>query len=144
MKTELNCSLLNKKIFFAGNICRSPIAEAVFLDAIKRAEVEDDWIVDSAAISDWHVGRLPDERAWNIMKKYNLEYNYNNRARQIEGDDFRNFDYIFGMDDYNISDLNELAPNDKKAKIFMLGEFDPEGPRQIKDPYCVSETDIYY
>lgn len=122
---------------FTGNICRSPIAEALFLDAIKRAGVEDDWIVESAAIADWHVGRPPDDRAWSIMKKYNLEYNYTIRAKQIVENDFKYFDYIFGMDEYNINDLNEIAPCDKTCRIFMLGEFDPQGSQQIRDPYCV-------
>lgn len=42
------------------------------------------------------------------------------------------------QDDYNIEDLMELKPDDAKAQIFLLGDFDPEGERIIRDPYCVS------
>lgn len=69
------------------------------------------------------------------MDRYNLAYD--NRARQITKDDFYQFDYIIGMDYYNIEDLNDLKPADSKAKILLLGDFDPEGERIIRDPYAV-------
>lgn len=118
-----------------GNICRSPIAEAVFVDRIGKAGVTEDWEVDSAAIGSWHVGRNPDSRAMSIMSKYNLPYH--NKARQIKKEDFRHYDFIFGMDDENISDLKGLAPKDATAKILLLGDYDPENDRIIRDPYYV-------
>lgn len=71
------------------------------------------------------------------MKKHNLEYK--NKARQIKTEDFRHYDYIFGMDDENIEDLKGLAPTDGTAKLLLLGDFDPEGERIIRDPYYVSD-----
>lgn len=65
----------------SGNICRSPIAEAVFIDEVKKAGVADQWEIDSAAIGSWHVGRNPDSRALATMKKHNLAYS--NKARQV-------------------------------------------------------------
>lgn len=69
------------------------------------------------------------------MKKHNLAYN--NKARQIKQDDFKKYDYIFGMDDENIDDLKGLFPKDGTAKILLFGDFDPEGDRIIRDPYYV-------
>lgn len=74
------------------------------------------------------------------MDKYNLAYD--NRARQITDDDFYKFDYIFGMDYNNIEDLNDLKPDDAKAKILLLGDFDPNGEGIIRDPYCVINIKI--
>lgn len=54
---------------------------------------------------------------------------------QIKTEDFKHFDYIFGMDDDNIDDLNSMKPKDGKAKILLLGDFDPQGERIIRDPY---------
>lgn len=122
--------------FSIGNICRSPLAEAVFIDEVKKAGEQSNWEIDSAAIGSWHIGREPDHRALATMKKHNLAYN--NRARQIKSIDFTNYDYIFGMDDENIDDLNGLCPKDGTAKILLLGDFDPEGDRIIRDPYYVS------
>lgn len=73
------------------------------------------------------------------MNKHNLEYS--NKARQIKTEDFRKFDYIFGMDDENMSDLDELKPSDGKAKLLLLGEFDPKGERIIRDPYYDNNSD---
>lgn len=64
-----------------GNICRSPIAEAVFIDTVAKAGQSADWEIDSAAIGPWHAGKKPDHRAQKTMQNYNLEYN--NTARQV-------------------------------------------------------------
>lgn len=123
--------------FHSGNICRSPIAEAVFINELKKAGEESNWEIDSAAIEPWYVGRDPDQRAVATMHKHNLTYH--NRTRiVIEPDDFKKYDYIFGMDDENIDKLHEICPEDATAKILLLGDFDPEGDRIIRDPYHVS------
>jgi low molecular weight phosphotyrosine protein phosphatase len=58
----------------------------------------------------------------------------------VKKSDFNEFDYIFGMDDDNMDDLNSLAPSGSKAKLELLGTYDPEGERIIRDPYYVSHT----
>lgn len=103
---------------------------------MKKAGEEADWEIDSAAIGAWHVGRDPDQRALATMRKHNLTYN--NRARQIKTPDFKKYDYIFGMDDENIDDLKRMIPPDSTTKILLLGDFDPQGDRIIRDPYYVS------
>ncbi|KRT82851.1 hypothetical protein AMK59_3964 [Oryctes borbonicus] len=129
---------MSKKVLFVclGNICRSPIAEAVFLDLIKQRGVQDKWEADSAALGGWHEGNLPDQRAMATLRKHNISYS--NRARQIDEIDYNTFDYIFGMDENNISNLKRDAPEDAKGKIMLLGDLDPEGDRIIRDPYYVS------
>lgn len=72
------------------------------------------------------------------MKKHNLDYN--NKARQIKDADFKKFDYIFGMDNENMDELNDLKPRDGTAKLLLLGNFDPEGERIIRDPYYDSDS----
>lgn len=92
-------------------------------------------MVDSAAIGPWHAGKLPDGRARKVLEERNIVYN--NRARQIKDDDFNKFDYVFGMDYENIEDLQRLKPTGSKAEILLLGDFDPEGEKIIRDPYYV-------
>ncbi|XP_037028445.1 low molecular weight phosphotyrosine protein phosphatase 1-like isoform X1 [Bradysia coprophila] len=124
-----------KKVLFVclGNICRSPIAEAVFVDVVSKQGHTANFEIDSAAIGSWHVGRRPEHRAQSTMKKHGLAYS--NTARQIKKEDFNHYDYIFGMDDENIGDLNSRSPTGSTAKILLLGDFDPEGERIIRDPY---------
>lgn len=69
---------------------------------------------------------------------------YDNRARQITDDDFREFDFILGMDEYNLNDLNDFKPDDCTAKILLLGDFDSLGERIIRDPYCVSNWTLLF
>ncbi|XP_063709553.1 low molecular weight phosphotyrosine protein phosphatase 1-like [Culicoides brevitarsis] len=116
-----------------GNICRSPLAEAVFLKQINDKGIAGNFNVDSAAIGSWHIGKRPDHRAIKTMENHNLPYD--NRCRQITKEDFNKFDFIFGMDDENMSDLKRLAPKGSSAKLFLLGEFDPNKERIIRDPY---------
>jgi low molecular weight phosphotyrosine protein phosphatase len=78
-----------------GNICRSPIAEAVIADQVKKQNLQNKFFIDSAAIGPWHVGKSPDRRALETMRKHDLEYT--NKARKITKEDFRKFRYIFGM-----------------------------------------------
>lgn len=82
LKIQFNETFCKKLNNIAGNICRSPIAEAVFIDVVKSAGQSDQWTIDSAAIGSWHVGNSPDSRALSTMRKHNLEYN--NTAQQVK------------------------------------------------------------
>ncbi|XP_077549021.1 low molecular weight phosphotyrosine protein phosphatase-like isoform X2 [Haemaphysalis longicornis] len=125
----------SKSVLFVclGNICRSPIAEAVFRHVARERGVLDQWEVDSAATGEWHVGKKPDKRAIQCMQDHCVEMDH--RARLVRSSDFRHFQYIFGMDEANMRDLRALAPSDSTAQIEMLGSYDPEGKSVIRDPY---------
>ncbi|XP_067003137.1 low molecular weight phosphotyrosine protein phosphatase-like [Anabrus simplex] len=116
-----------------GNICRSPIAEAVFRDLLKRRNLLEEWDVDSAALGSWHVGNQPDRRAQKCLKLHGIDYKHT--VRQIKEDDFNRFQHIFGMDEENMRELNRKAPKNCAAKLHLLGDFDPRGERIIRDPY---------
>lgn len=105
----------------------------MFVDTVSKAGQTGRWSVDSAAIGSWHVGKKPDHRALSTMRKHDLPYS--NVAQQVKPEHFRTFDYIFGMDTENIDDLRGLAPQGATARVLMLGDFDPEGDRIIRDPY---------
>ncbi|NXX00759.1 PPAC phosphatase, partial [Larus smithsonianus] len=65
-----------------GNICRSPIAEAVFRKLVTDEKLESKWMTDSAAVSDWNVGRSPDARALSCLRNHGIETAH--KARQVE------------------------------------------------------------
>lgn len=79
-----------------GNICRSPMAEAIFQDMVKKAGLTDQIQVDSAGIGSWHVGEPAHSGTLEILKKNKI--NYNGRARQLERVDLDEFDYVLAMD----------------------------------------------
>lgn len=65
-----------------GNICRSPIADAVFRSEKNKRGLQDQWQVDSAAIIGYHLGKRPDNRALSTLKENGIT-NYSHRARQV-------------------------------------------------------------
>ncbi|XP_054976471.1 low molecular weight phosphotyrosine protein phosphatase isoform X1 [Sorex araneus] len=140
-----------KSVLFVclGNICRSPIAEAVFRKLATDQNVLDKWRIDSAATSTYEIGNPPDYRGQNCMKKHDVPMNH--IARQvpylnlkITKEDFATFDYILCMDESNLRDLNRKSNQVKncKAKIELLGSYDPQKQTIIEDPYYGNESDF--
>ena len=89
-----------------GNICRSPAAEAIFIDLINQKGLNDCFFVDSEGTGSWHIGKKADIRMRIAAKKRGLEIL--STARQINIEDFEKFNYIVAMDDSNFEDINDL------------------------------------
>lgn len=118
-----------------GNICRSPISEALFLELLEKKGERNSWKVDSAAIIDYHVGKNPDSRTMKTLNKNGIT-SYTHKVRQIRNSDFGEFDYPVGMDTDNMSDLEDLKPKNSKAKLVMFGDYDTDGSKTyVEDPY---------
>eukprot|EP00071_Canis_lupus_P024001 XP_013975698.1 low molecular weight phosphotyrosine protein phosphatase [Canis lupus familiaris] len=83
-----------------SNICRSPIAEAVFRKLVTDQKLSDNWRIDSAATSTYEIGNPPDYRGQSCMKKHGIPMNH--IARQVTKEDFATFDYILCMDESNL------------------------------------------
>ncbi|XP_034756372.1 low molecular weight phosphotyrosine protein phosphatase isoform X3 [Etheostoma cragini] len=133
-----------KSVLFVclGNICRSPIAEAVFRKMATDAGVVDKWAIDSGATSDWNIGSSPDARGVACLRKHGIETSH--RARQVTKEDFMSFEYILCMDENNLSELNRKAKLVKNhhSKIELLGSYDPQKQLIIEDPYYGSDKDF--
>jgi protein-tyrosine phosphatase len=110
-----------------GNICRSPMAEAVL------AHLAPDWQVDSAGTGDWHVGDPPDQRTTTELSHHGIVRRH--LGRQVQPADFRRYDLILAMDRQNLRNLQALAPSDSTARVCLLGAFDPQGDSEVPDPY---------
>jgi protein-tyrosine phosphatase len=119
-----------------GNICRSPLAQGVFQDLVKREQLDDQIIVSSAGTSAWHVGDLPDQRMRQTAQSKGIQLR--SRARQFQRKDFRQFDLVLAMDESNLANLEEIAPTTlPKDKLMLFRSFDPEsdGNLDVPDPY---------
>ncbi|KAK7473628.1 hypothetical protein BaRGS_00035106 [Batillaria attramentaria] len=126
-----------------GNICRSPMAEAIMQHLLAQRGESDKWELDSAATADYHIGKQPDKRTLQTLKKHGIT-NYKHTVRLLTKKDFNDFDIIFGMDDDNMSDLEEVKPKGEcRAKLQMLGEWDPNMERIIVDPYWIGTMEAF-
>ena len=119
-----------------GNICRSPTAEACFLDRIEREGLAHRFEIDSAGTAAYHIGKRahPDTRA--EAKRRGIEVT--SIARQFVAKDFERFDYVIAMDRENRTNLLRLAPNDEaRAKVHLFRAFEPGAPKdaEVPDPY---------
>jgi protein-tyrosine phosphatase len=119
-----------------GNICRSPVAEAVFRDIVTSAGLGDRFDVDSAGTSDYHIGDGPDPRSAGEAKRRGVTLDH--AARQIDGDDFERFDYVIAMDASNLGRIRRLAAgSDGGAELHLLRSFDDTArdDLEVPDPY---------
>jgi len=125
------------KVLFVclGNICRSPTAEGVFRELVKKKGLSDIISTDSAGTGNWHVGKEPDKRAQKtaLTRGYDLS---DLRARQAKPKDFINFDYVLAMDRCNYADLQSMSPPGYEDRLYMFLSFDADSPEeQNPDPY---------
>lgn len=119
-----------------GNICRSPMAGAVFRARLEAAGLNGVVEVDSAGTGSWHVGQSADRRAASVLRRHG--YDATHTARQLTRHDIADFDLILVADHSNRSDATDLAHTpDEVAKIAMIRSFDPTAPddAEIPDPY---------
>lgn len=127
-----------KRVLFVclGNICRSPAAEGVFRQIVDENNASDRFIIDSAGTGGYHIGQLPDRRMRVHARRRGLELTH--RCRQVEVEDFDNFDLIIGMDASNLANLRRMAPSVEAArKIHSMAEYFSPGARydHVPDPY---------
>lgn len=123
-----------------GNICRSPTAEAVFREVLRKEGQGLEVQVDSAGTHGYHVGEPPDARAIAAARRrgYRME---DLRARRVEAVDFERFDLLLAMDEDNLAFLHRIAPEVRREQARLLLDFAPgAGRRDVPDPYYGGEA----
>ena len=118
-----------------GNICRSPMAEAVLRAKLQRAGMADAVAVDSAGTHGFHKGARPDPRAvaQALARGYALD---GLRSRPLEAADFSRFDLLLAMDHDNLNTLRDRCPPEQQHRLQLLLPFAPEAASdEVPDPY---------
>ena len=126
------------KILFVcmGNICRSPSAEAVFKGIVKNSGLSQNFEIDSAGTTGYHVGQNADRRMQSHAIKRG--FNLTSISRKFYPEtDFGHFDYIIGMDDENMFDLKNMARNEADLnKLHKMTVFSKKlDYTEVPDPY---------
>lgn len=125
------------KVLFVclGNICRSPLAEALFKDKVTRKGLHKQIEADSCGTSNYHIGDFPDERTMENALRNGISISH--RGRQISIEDLAYNDFILAMDRDNYETILSLpGAGDHKHKISLMSTFDLEGGHdEVPDPY---------
>lgn len=126
------------KVLFVcmGNICRSPMAEAVFASMISKAGLTGKIMVDSAGTSREEMGSPAHPSTLAMLRNY--EISYEGRARQIERDDLNTYDYVLAMDRQNLNFILRYARGTRAdIRLFLSYAYDEKlvDREEVPDPY---------
>ncbi|MDQ1910480.1 low molecular weight protein-tyrosine-phosphatase [Paenibacillus sp. GD4] len=136
--------MINILFVCLGNICRSPMAEAVFRKKVREAGLEDRIRIDSAGTGSWHIGKPPHEGTRRILKQYGIDTT-GMKARQVGAEDFRDYQYIIAMDSSNVRNLEAIAPSGHGAEVRKLLDWAPNaGVTDVPDPYYTGNFEEVY
>ena len=127
-----------------GNICRSPMAEFMFKDMVKKRNIADDFYIDSKAVSQEEIGNDIYPPAKRKLREKGIEFS-SHQASQIRREDFSNYDYILVMDSSNLRYLSYLGMENyyKNNQVFKLMHFTSSN-KDVADPWYTGDFERTY
>ena len=125
-----------------GNICRSTLLESLFTHKVKELGLLDKFYIDSMGTSTEESGNPPHRGTVNKLTEMGVQV-VPHRAKQITQKDYDEFDYIIGMDDANMRNLNRMFAGDPEHKIFKCLSFAGSN-KDIADPWYTHDFDAAY
>ncbi len=115
-----------------GNICRSPLAEGIFLHLADERGIRDRFVVDSAGTGGWHAGSPADPRSIAVARKHGVDLP--SRARQVHASESERWDLVLAMDSQNRDDLIDLGFDPGRVRLML--DLDPNADaKSVPDPY---------
>ena len=132
------------KVLFVclGNVCRSPMAEFIFKNMLRKEYLEDCFLVESKATNTWGIGNPVNPDAREKLLSVGIDPG-RKRSSLLKKEDYGKYDYIIGMDDSNIRDMKRILGGDPEKKIYKLLSF-ADDPGDVADPYYTENFDICY
>ena len=132
------------KVLFVchGNICRSTMAQSMFQDMVNKKGLSGKFEIDSAATSREEIGNGPHYGTVGKLREVGIPV-VTHRARQMTRADYDKYDYLIGMDSYNVSNMTRIAGGDPDGKIYSMLSFAGLN-RSIADPWYTDNFDETY
>ena len=131
-----------KKILFVchGNICRSPMAEYVMKDLVKKAGLEDQFQIASAATSREEIGNPVYPSARRKLAEHGISCD-GHAARQLHNSDYEEYDLLIGMDRANLRNMYRICGGDFNDKMHLLMEYAGHPEQEVADPWYTDDFD---
>ena len=132
------------KVLFVchGNICRSPMAESVMTYMVKLCGLEKEFEISSAAAHRDELGNPPHAGTREILRQKGIPL-VKHYARLLTVKDGEEYDYLIGMDDYNVHDMQKIVGEPYRKKVYKLLDF-TSTPRAIADPWYTGDFELTY
>lgn len=130
-----------KNILFIchGNICRSPMAEFVMKDLVRKAGLEESFYIESAATSREELGNPVYPPARRQLAEHGISCQ-GKTARQLTREDYQSFDLLVGMDWANLRNMERICGGDPQGKLHLLLDYTAR-PGQVADPWYTGDFD---
>ena len=128
-----------KNILFIchGNICRSPMAEFVMKDLVKKAGLASQFHIESAATSREEIGNPVYPPARRKLAEHGITCS-NHTARQLTNAYYEKYDLLIGMDSANLRNMYRICGGDFAGKLHLLMDY-TDHPRDVADPWYTED-----
>ena len=125
-----------------GNICRSPLAEGILADKIKKAGLN--WEIDSAGTGNYHIGQPPHNLSQKVAKVHGIDIS-NQVCRQFRKEDMLEFDKIYAMDKEVYTDIKRMSRDlwDASKTDLLMNEIHPGTNMDVPDPWYGTEKSFH-
>lgn len=132
------------KILFVchGNICRSPMAKFILKDLVEKEGLSAQFYIDSAATSTEEIGNPIYPPAKRKLKQHGILAE-GHQAKRMQPGDYQKYDYLLGMEQYNIRNMMRILGGDPQHKVCRLLDF-ASRPRDIDDPWYSGDFETAY
>ncbi len=129
------------KILFVchGNICRSPMAEFVMKDMVKKSGLEKEFLIESAATSTEEIGNPVYPPARRKLAEHGIDCS-GKTARQLRKSDYEKYDLLIGMDRANLRNMRRICGGNSMDKMHLLMDF-TDRPGEVADPWYTRDFD---
>ena len=121
-----------------GNICRSPMAEFILKDLVKKAGLEDQFSIASAATSTEEIGNPVYPPARRKLAQHGISCE-GKRARQLQREDYEDWDLLIGMDQANIRNMRRICGGDPEEKIHLMLDYAGRSGQEVADPWYTGD-----
>lgn len=132
------------KVMFVchGNICRSPLAEFMLRKCVAERGLSSQFEISSSGTSSEEIGNPIYHRIVDVLNKYGVPYE-THKAVQLKHSDYDAYDYLIGMDKWNVSNMLRILGGDPAGKVMRFLDFS-DVPRDIADPWYTRKFDVCY